>query len=198
MSPHSQRGPRAARGEIKERLLDAARDHFSRTSFAQVTLRDIAADAGVDPALISYYFSGKTGLFREAMSLPRDPGATVLAAIGDSLDGAAERVLKVMFEQWNLATSSETASKLLAESLLESSDTLDTFRSWLDEEIISPVARKLDGTNRRARATAGVGTIFQLISLRYLIKLEPIASMPEAEAIALYAPILQRLLTPTR
>ncbi len=191
-----QRGPKAARGEVRHRLLEAARHQFSENTFSNVTLRGIAAEAGVDPGLISYYFGGKTGLFRESMSLPRDPGAIIMASLGDNLDGAGERALHALFDQWRLAESSETSSRQLIQSLLESPTTLDTFHVWIDEEIITPVSHMLAGPKKRERAAAAVGTVFQLLSIRYVVKIEPIASLSDEEVIALYAPVIQRFLTP--
>ena len=59
--------PRAA-------ILAAARQRFLRESYDSVGLRDIAGDAGVDVALISRYFGGKEGLFREVVSHDDRPG----------------------------------------------------------------------------------------------------------------------------
>ena len=194
MSDSKNRGPRAKRGEIREKLLKAARRQFSEKSFNSVTVKDIAEEAHVDPGLVAYYFGGKTGLFRESMSLPRDPSEIVMQAVGPKLDGASKRILTALFEQWNLSESSESASKLLLASLLESPETLETFRTWLSDEIIEPVARTLGGNNPHTRASVATGIIFQILSLRYLIKLEPIASMSESEIIDLYAPILENIL----
>lgn len=195
MPDSKNRGPRAKRGEIRERLLTAARQQFSEKSFNSVTVKDIAEQAEVDPGLVAYYFGGKTGLFRESMSLPRDPSEIVIQAIGTRLEGAGKRILTALFEQWNLSESSESAGKLLIASLLESPETLTTFRTWLSDEIIDPVAHIIGGENSRARATAGVGMIFQVLSTRFLLKIEPIASMSEEEIIDLYAPLLQDILT---
>ena len=44
-------------------LLDAATKQFARQSYDTVSLRDIAAEAGVDVSLVSRYFGGKEELF---------------------------------------------------------------------------------------------------------------------------------------
>src|SRR5215217_1940147 len=49
--------------DMRERILDAAEDHFSRHGFWGVTLREVAQDAKVDTALLHYYFDTKRGLF---------------------------------------------------------------------------------------------------------------------------------------
>ena len=48
---------------MRERILDAAEDHFSRHGFWGVTIREVAQDAKVDTALLHYYFESKRGLF---------------------------------------------------------------------------------------------------------------------------------------
>jgi Transcriptional regulator len=48
---------------MRERILDAAEDHFSRHGFWGVTIREVAQDAKVDTALLHYYFDTKRGLF---------------------------------------------------------------------------------------------------------------------------------------
>lgn len=52
----------------RARLLQAARGRFKRLSFEDVTLRDIASDAGVDASLINRYFGAKESLYREAFA----------------------------------------------------------------------------------------------------------------------------------
>lgn len=49
--------------DMRERILDAAEDHFSRHGFWGVTIREVAQDAKVDTALLHYYFDTKRGLF---------------------------------------------------------------------------------------------------------------------------------------
>jgi TetR/AcrR family transcriptional regulator len=48
----------------RELLLEAALDEFAAKGFAGARVQDIAARAGVNKQLISYYFGGKAGLYR--------------------------------------------------------------------------------------------------------------------------------------
>lgn len=52
----------------KMRILNAAIKAFSERGYAQAGLRDIAAEAGINVALIRRYYGSKEGLFREALS----------------------------------------------------------------------------------------------------------------------------------
>ncbi|WP_164546556.1 TetR family transcriptional regulator [Actinobaculum sp. 352] len=195
MENGTTRGPRAARGEIRERLLEVAKVQFATREFSAVTLRDIAREADVDPGLISYYFGGKTGLFREAMSLPRDPTTTVLESLGDNLEGAGARVVRAVLLLWEEA-SAENSARLLIGSVLASDETMTTFRAWIDEAIITPVARRLSGPHTKRRVAAATSVIFGMLSARYILRLQPITSLNIDDVVKLYGPLVQHLLQP--
>ena len=58
------RPPKArANGETRDAILDAAEDLFSKHGFYGVTIREVAREAGVDTALVHYYFGAKRDLF---------------------------------------------------------------------------------------------------------------------------------------
>ena len=49
--------------ETRDLILDAAEDLFSKHGFYGVTIREVAREAGVDTALVHYYFGAKRDLF---------------------------------------------------------------------------------------------------------------------------------------
>jgi len=66
-------GPGRPRGdgrgeEVRAALLSAARNYFSTRGFQQASLREIASEAGVNPAMIHYYFGNKQGLYIAMLS----------------------------------------------------------------------------------------------------------------------------------
>ncbi|HEX6515018.1 MAG TPA: TetR family transcriptional regulator [Nocardioidaceae bacterium] len=67
-SPRRRRAPAADRRQrdaerSRQRLLAAALDEFSERGYAGARVGSIAARAGVNPQLITYYFGGKRGLY---------------------------------------------------------------------------------------------------------------------------------------
>lgn len=54
--------------DTRARILGAAKQRFSVSNYEQVGVRDIAADAGVDPALVNRYFGSKEKLFTEVIT----------------------------------------------------------------------------------------------------------------------------------
>ncbi len=98
-------------GETREAILDAAEDLFSKHGFYGVTIREVAREAGVDTALVHYYFGAKRGLF-DAVFIRRaavwnservDAINRYVAEAGEAmtLEGILEAFLRPPFE-WSL------------------------------------------------------------------------------------------------
>ena len=64
--------------ETRKRLLQAARRLFATANYVSVGIREIGAEAGVNPALISRYFGSKRNLFLEVASILNDEGNAAL------------------------------------------------------------------------------------------------------------------------
>lgn len=84
-APRKRRGrgrPSAADAEdVRKKLLDAARDLFPRYGYRGVSSRQIGAAAGVNFAMIRYYFGGKPGLYREILNGVMQPARKTLDAM---------------------------------------------------------------------------------------------------------------------
>ena len=102
---------KAASGDTRESILDAAEDLFSKHGFYGVTIREVAREAGVDTALVHYYFGAKKELFdavfiRRAEVWNNERVAAVdryAEAAGEAmtLEGLFEAFLRPPF-QWSL------------------------------------------------------------------------------------------------
>ena len=82
--------------EPRQRILDAAISLFAKKSFAAVGVREIAAEAGVNIAMISYYFEGKVGILREIMVQFFNSYALVFEGIDDTAKPPQECVLDLI------------------------------------------------------------------------------------------------------
>ena len=101
----------AAAGETRDAILNAAEDLFSKHGFYGVTIREVAREAGVDTALVHYYFGAKKELFdavfiRRAEVWNNERVAAVdryAEAAGEAmtLEGLFEAFLRPPF-QWSL------------------------------------------------------------------------------------------------
>jgi len=97
----SVRGRRAGRPQTRALILQVARRRFLAQGYRAVTMRAVAADAGVDAALISYFFGSKKGLFGAALALPANPPEVLVGALAGDPATLPERVLRALVHAWD-------------------------------------------------------------------------------------------------
>jgi AcrR family transcriptional regulator len=134
----------AARSRLatRSRLLEAARVRFQEHGFDGTTVRDIAADAGVDPALINRYFGSKEGLFTEITLAD--------VSLGSLLDGDRSTVGYRMAAE---LTSKETSPGM--ETVMRSLGNpavAERYEAELHDRFVVPLASWLGGRDAQTRA----------------------------------------------
>jgi AcrR family transcriptional regulator len=187
------RGRRPGSPDTRAAILDAARALFASGGLSGTSVRAVAAKAGVDPALVHHYFGTKDDLFVAALALPVDPREVLAPIVAQGPDGAAERLLRAFLSVWD---DPELQLPLLglARALLDPSGK-ELLRDGFLKVVIGPlgVALGLDEPERRMPVVAS--QILGLILMRYLLEVEPLASMPADEVAGIYAPAIQHYLT---
>ncbi len=190
MSSPNPRGRRPGGPNTRGEILAAAREAFAERGFGSTTIRGVAAAAGVDPALVHHYFGNKDDLFVAALEIRVDPRDIVPVVFEAGVDGAAERLLTVFLSVWD-----DPESRLPLVALVRTSLARESANSLLHEGMVrlifAPLIEVLpDDAHRRAQlvATQMIG----LIIGRYVLCLEPLASMSPEEIVAWVAPNIQR------
>ena len=84
-------GRRPGKGDTRGEIIEAAQRVFADKGYDEASLRAVAREAGVDPALVHHYFDGKAALFMAAMSLPFDPRPVQGAANADAASAVLGR-----------------------------------------------------------------------------------------------------------
>ena len=189
-----QRGRPPGRTNTRQDVLDAARQVFAERGYQQASLRTIAAEAGVDAGMVRHFFGDKAGLFRAAMELPVDPAVVLPALLGPGLDGLGERVVRFFLAVWE-----EPAARgpflALIRSVSGHEESAAMFREFVTEQVLVRIAGALDRPDARLRATLVASQLVGLVMVRYVIKVEPLASAPPDQVVAAVAPTIQRYLT---
>ena len=175
-------------------MLDAARRQFLADGYQSVTMRSIAAEAGVDAALVSYYFGSKSALFGEAMRLAVDPPAVVEEVLrGDPAD-VPERLLRGLLEIWD---DPETGGPLLTMVAAAGQDPAlaRLLRELFEREMVARVANALGG-DAEAEQRAGFVAVLMggLVFTRYVLRIGPVASASIDEVVERLAPALRTML----
>jgi AcrR family transcriptional regulator len=167
---------------------------FAHNGIDRTSIRAVAADAGVDSALVHHYFGTKQQLFAAAIQLPIDP-MTILVPLRETpVDELGLRLPTVLLPLWD----SEMGAGLIAtlRSLLVGDD-VSLARRFLQEVIVAEVAPRVDnppGTGR-IRVQFVASQLMGVIMARYIVKIEPLASLPSEQVARTIAPNLQRYLT---
>lgn len=188
MKQTRKRGPRQDGVQARESILDAARTQFAQHGYGGATLRAIATEAGVDVALVSYYFGSKSGLFVESLRLPVNPAAVVDSLVAQGTEGFGERLVTTLLTVWD----DPATGGPLVNVLRSASSQTDLLREFVERQIAARLAGAIEAPDAELRAAAIASQVMGLLFLRYVLRVEPIASAAPAEVVALIGPTLQR------
>lgn len=188
------RGRRPGSPDTRAAILDSARALFASGGLSGTSIRAVAAKAGVDPALVHHYFGTKEDLFVAALALPIDL-RDVLAGVAASgePEQVAERLLRVFFSVWD-DPELQLPLIALARSLTDPSSK-ELMRDGFLRVVIGPIAAAVGVEDPETRMPIVASQIMGLILMRYLLQVEPIASMSADDLVQVYAPTIQRYLT---
>ncbi len=169
---------------------------FADEGYESVSMRRIAAQAGVDPSLIHHYFGSKDDLFLAAVELPLDPAPEVAAVLKEGgVEGAGGRLMRAFVAIWDGPHS----DKLLAVVRTSLSKPAMSFvlKQMFEHRIVKTVedvlGAEVDHVDVRANFVAT--QIFGLVVARYILKLEPLASLGVEELAETIGPTIDRYLT---
>lgn len=193
---NKSRGRRQGKPETKQAILEIARRRFLEDGYAGVSLRSVATEADVDAALISYFFRSKSGLFGAAMSLQANPAQVFAKAIEGPQETLGFRLVSAMVHTWD-DPESGPALQLMVRAASQDEEVARGLREMLGLELVHKLAERLGGTDATARAGALVTILAGVISGRYVLRIEPITSMPADELVRHVAPAAQAAVAPT-
>lgn len=188
-----ERGRRPGSPDTRAAILAAARELFADRGFSGATIRAIAAHAGVDPALVHHYYGTKADLLVASLELPVDPREVLapVAALGP--EGAGERLMATFLSVWD---DPEIGVRLraFARHVLEPGAEVMVREGFLGA-LILPLGETMGIDQPGRRMPLVASQIIGLVMMRYVLEVEPIASMPPEELVATLGPALQRYLT---
>ncbi|MBC7633057.1 TetR family transcriptional regulator [Aeromicrobium sp.] len=185
---------RPASGDTADRrsaILDVARAHFAAKGFRGASMRAIAREAGVDVSLISHYFGDKSRLLVATMELPVDPVDKIRSVIADGPDGMAERLLRTFIESWD---PHHEVFSALVRTALGSDDAHAPMLEVARNVLVASLLEVLVGEERELRASLIASQLIGMATLRYVVRLEPLASADPADVVRQYAPPMQLLI----
>jgi AcrR family transcriptional regulator len=180
--------------DSRDRILSSARNLFARNGIDKTSIRAIAKDAGVDPALVHHYFGTKTQLFAAAIHIPIDPMQVIGPLREVPVDQLGHVLPQILLQLWD----SELGKGFIAtlRSILAGSEA-SLIRSFLQEVIAVEVGNRVDNPpgSGRLRVQYVASQLVGVVMARYILELEPFKSLPVEQIAETIAPNLQRYLT---
>jgi AcrR family transcriptional regulator len=168
-------------------ILAKARERFASDGYERATIRAIAADAGIDPALVMRYFGNKEGLFAAAAEI--DMRLPDFAALPRKSLGAT--VVEHFLSRWE----DDEILKALLRTAATNAQAAERLRTVFATQIAPRIAEAC-GDPKTASLRAGLiaTQLMGFALLRYIIELPPIVGLRRADAVKWLAPTVQRYL----
>jgi AcrR family transcriptional regulator len=191
-------GRRPGNVDTRGEIVEAAKRVFAAKGYDGASLRAVAREADVDPALVHHYFDGKASLFVAAMALPFDPRTiqeherpAAIAAPGTS---AGVIVITGFLTMWDHAEGTGSSFAACVAGMASSISVADAMREFVAERVWNniPINEGEDEVLARQRQALVSSQLMGLAFTRYILRVPPISTATPSEIASWAGPTLDR------
>ena len=191
-------GRRPGNADTRGDIVEAAKRVFAAKGYDGASLRAIAREAAVDPALVHHYFDGKASLFVAAMALPFDPrhvqDASSASASGSSV-GAW--VIEGFLTMWDEAEGTGSSFAACVAGMAASTSVADAMREFVAERVWHNKPTnpgESAGLTRQRRALVS-SQLMGLAFTRYILRVPPVSTATSRQIARWAGPTLDRYMS---
>ena len=188
-------GRRPGNVDTKNEIVEAARRVFATKGYDGASLRAVAREAQVDPALVHHYFDGKAALFVAAMALPFDPRSVPMHEHSDaSPTSPGTMVIAVFLSMWDQAEGTGSSFASCVAGMAASTSVADAMREFVAERVWerTPVIEGESEDRTRQRRALVASQLMGLAFIRYILRVPPISTTTPEEIAGWAGPTLDR------
>ncbi len=189
----SRTGRRPGAPDTRDTILAIARRRFAIRGYDATSLRDIAAEAQVDPALIIHYFGTKEGLFGAAAGLPDGLSGLLQDLAVLPLHDFTQALVRAYLELVD-SDGSRNAILALVRSAVSNDNAAAMLREFLTAELLPVIGRLTRHPDAPLRASLVAAQLIGIATQRHVIRLEPLVRASPDEIVALAAPAIEQYL----
>jgi AcrR family transcriptional regulator len=192
MSPRSGRRP--GESSSREDILSAARKLFAERGYDGASMRAIAAEAGVDAALVVHFFGNKPALLAEAVDWPFDPEVELPKLFAGGRRQVGRHLVELFVRTWDELGTRHPILIMLraAPSEPQAAAILGDF---IRNRLLEPLTTRLAVDQQELRAELVQSQLLGLALTRYVLAVEPLRSAPAEDVVRWVSPTVQRYLT---
>ena len=205
-------GRRPGKADTRGEIVEAAKRVFAAKGYDGASMRAVAREAHVDPALVHHYFDGKASLFVAAMALPFDPrsvrehervAAATEAGRGSDGDGDGDArispgamVITGFLTMWDHAEGTGSSFAACVAGMAASTSVADAMREFVAERVWNniPVNQGENEDLARQRQALVSSQLMGLAFTRYILRVPPVSTAMPAEIARWAGPILDHYL----
>lgn len=155
-------------------ILDASRRRFAALGYDGASVRDIAAAAGIDPALVIRYFGSKEGLFREAIG----GKFNMRPVIEEDRAGLALRLATAVLSKPAVSVHWDPMHVIARSAQTEPAASI--LKEAIQTGVVAPLAAAIGGPDAERRAAMAASVLMGIFVGRSTLGLAALADDPEA------------------
>jgi AcrR family transcriptional regulator len=193
-APRRRAGRRGGDSGTRGAILEAARRQFAELGYDRTSLRQIALEAGVDPALVTHFHGSKQQLFVSVVELPFEPAEVLPRLLTGDRDRLGERLARFVLGVLETAEGRRRVTGLVRAAASEP-EAARIVRELVTRELFAPITEHLGAPDAPLRASLLGAQVVGLVMARYVVAVEPLASSDPEALVRALAPILQYVLT---
>lgn len=196
LAPERRRGRRPGVSTSRQAILDAARARFARDGYVATTIRQVAADAGVDAALVMQFFRSKDELFAAVMSISPDTLARLSGAFAGPDEHLGERVVRAFLDVWEGAAQNSQPLMAMLRGAVVNEQANTQLREFIQARLLNAAGPRATDADAVLRAGLASSMLVGLVVGRRIVGVPALVDAGTETLIGLIAPAIQGVLAP--
>jgi len=195
LAPGGRLGRRPGETQSRQAILQSARDLFAEQGYAGTTVRAIARSAGVDPALVHYFFANKEGVYEAVVQ----DAVGLMDVLGTFVPGSREklaaRLVPAYLDLWE-GENGDSLAAIYRTAMARGVSEGPLAASLNPDQLIAQLADTIGGLGARLRAALILSQLHGVVVQRHILKLDPLASASLKEVTNWLTPSIDALANP--
>jgi AcrR family transcriptional regulator len=191
----AKRGRRAGPSTTRDAILQAAKRRFARDGFAATTIRQVAADAGVDPALVMQFYRAKDELFAACLEVSPQAMRVMAEAFDGPPDTLGPQIARAFLGLWTEGTEDAPALLAMMRAAVAHEAAGELVRDFVQARLVQVIAPKLGGPDAALRAGLVAAMLMGVVLGRQIVHIPVLTGADIPRIAARIGPALQVVLT---